>query len=490
MTSLLQDARLGAQRPRVHSVPRYSTSAGQEAIELAASAGLHLDPWQQLVLTDALAERPDGKYAAFEVGLIVPRQNGKGAVLEARELFGLVLGNERLILHSAHLFQTSLEAFRRILRLFQDTPDLDRLLKRVSQATGTEGIELTNGCRLKFVARTKGGGRGLTGDVVILDEAYELTQGQMDALLPTLMARPNPQVWYTSSPSLDAVSGEALFRLKARGEAGADPKLAWFDWGQERGSNLDDHNVWSAANPAYGIRMNDETIGVMRQALSDDGFGREVLGIWPETAGQIHISPALWKELAAPDAARPAEVAFSIDVTPNRDHTSITMCGPNADGQMLVGVVDHAEGTEWVVQRILDLREQWKPVTIAVDMAGPAGSLLVELEKAGITRPADPEKPQRGDLCVPTSREVSQAWGMFVDAARQKQIRHLDEHPLNVALAGAKTRFLADGQAWARRTSDVDISPLVAVTLGHWAYLTRIDLIDEEPPAPWVMFGD
>lgn len=480
---------LGAQRPRVHSVPRYVSSAGQEAVELAASAGLYLDPWQQLVLTDALGERSDGKYAAFEVGLIVPRQNGKGSVLEARELFGLVLGGERLILHSAHLFQTSLEAFRRILRLFQETPDLDRMLKRVSLATGSEGIELTNGNRLKFVARTKGSGRGLTGDVVVLDEAYELTQAQMDALLPTLLARPNPQVWYTSSPSLDAVSGEALFRLKERGEAGTDAKLAWFDWGQERGCDFDDPRVHAAANPAYGIRMTSETIEVMRRALSPEGFGREVLGIWPEAAGDIVISPALWRELAAPESPRPAEVVFAIDVTPNRDRASIMMCGPNADGQMVLGVVDHGEGTEWVVQRAAELKARWNPVAIGLDIGGPGGSLLVDLEKAGICLPADPEKPQRGALAVPTAREVAQAWGMFVDAARQKQIRHLDELPLNTALVGAKTRTLGDGQAWARKTSTVDISPLVGATLAYWAYVTRVDLIDREEPAPWVMFA-
>lgn len=471
------------QRPRVRSVPPYSTSAGYEAIDLARSAGLILDEWQQHVLVDALGETADGRYAAFEVGLVVPRQNGKGAILEARELFGLVLAGEEHILHSAHLFKTSRDAFRRILKLFQQTPDLDRLIKRISNTHGDEGIELTNGCRLSFVTRSKGGGRGLSGDVVILDEAYEVTGEQIAAILPTMISRPNPQVWYTSSPALDAVNGEALFALKERGEGEeTDDSLAWFDWGQKRGVNLDDPDVWAAANPSLGIRITTDFLRKMRKAFrsNPEGFAREHLGIWPETAGTAHISPALWKELAAPDADRPVDVVFAIDVTPNRDHTSITMCGPNADGQMLIGVVDHGEGTDWVVQRCLDLREQWNPVAFAIDMAGPAGSLLVEIEKAGIRRPEDPEKPLRGELAVPTAREVAQAWGQFVDAARQKQLRHLDDDPLNVALVGAKTRTLGDGQAWARRTSDCDISPLVAATLGHWAYLTRIDLINDD----------
>ena len=80
---------VGSQTPRILFRPPSLSSAGQEAVDLAASAGLFLDPWQQLALDVGLAERDDGKWAAFEVGLIVARQNGKNSVLEARELAGL-----------------------------------------------------------------------------------------------------------------------------------------------------------------------------------------------------------------------------------------------------------------------------------------------------------------------------------------------------------------------------------------------------------------
>src|SRR3954465_421045 len=116
----------GAQRPRHLHVPDYVSSAGEEAVELARMAGLHLDPWQELVLVHSLGERPDGRWRGFEGGLVVSRQNGKGAILEAMELAGLFLLGERLVIHSAHQFDTSLEAFRRLLFLIEDNPDLDR----------------------------------------------------------------------------------------------------------------------------------------------------------------------------------------------------------------------------------------------------------------------------------------------------------------------------------------------------------------------------
>ena len=91
LTTLLADVLRGAQKPRLCSVPGNAvTSDGTEAIELCEMAGLRHDEWQQTVLLAALGVRADGKWNASAVGLNVPRQNGKGSLLEARELAGFV----------------------------------------------------------------------------------------------------------------------------------------------------------------------------------------------------------------------------------------------------------------------------------------------------------------------------------------------------------------------------------------------------------------
>lgn len=477
---------LGAQRPRVSSVPRFSSSAGEEAVELAASAGLFLDPWQRWVLESSLGERPDSKWSAFEVGLIVPRQCGKGSILEARELFGLVLAEEKLIIHSAHLFKTSAEAFRRVLTLMQETPDLDRRIRKVSHTHGAEGIEMTNGCRLNFVARSKGGGRGLSGDLLILDEAFAVTPDQVEALMPTMSARPNGQLWYVSSPPLDAVTGEVLFAVKARGES-QDPDLFWADWGQLPGVDLDDPNVWAAANPALGFRITEETIARERRSMTPEGFGRERLGIWPETAGTQVISPQLWAELADPGAKRPEKVAFAVDVTPMRDHAAIVSAGFRPDGTVQLAVVDHREGVDWIPERLKVLRDRYDPVAVALDGKGPAAGLLFDLRQAGFAESDDKDRPRHGDLVLLHTGNVTDAFGMFVDRVRQRQIRHSDDVPLTVALNGAKTRPIGDGSAWARR-GNTDISPLVAATVATWALLTRAPVVQRDfaPSAVWL----
>ena len=179
MTLSLPDVLLGAPRPRLLHLPAevwttpnaddvFSYSeAGREAFELAASAGLVLDEWQRFVLDVGLSERADGKWSAFEVGLIVPRQNGKGSVLEARELAGLFLFGERLILHSAHEFKTANEAFLRVRTLIENTPDLMRKVKQIRQANEVS-IEMKTGARLMIVARSRGSCRGFVGECGIL----------------------------------------------------------------------------------------------------------------------------------------------------------------------------------------------------------------------------------------------------------------------------------------------------------------------------------
>src|SRR5262245_7496303 len=128
---------IGDQRPRIEHVPSYLSSAGADTIELASIAGLSLDDWQQHVLTGALGTGPNGHWTAFEVKVLISRQNGKGSLLEARELAGLYLfSTDRLLVHTAHEHKTASEHYRRVWGLIENTPDLDRRVQRHSSAYG------------------------------------------------------------------------------------------------------------------------------------------------------------------------------------------------------------------------------------------------------------------------------------------------------------------------------------------------------------------
>lgn len=425
----------------------------------------------------------------------MPRQNGKGTVYEIRALAGLYLLNERLIMWSAHEYKTAMEGFRRILGLITDTDDLRRRVFKVSNTNGDEGIELhgegrsrvTGRQRLRFIARSKGSGRGFSGECNLLDEVFALTEEQVAALLPTVSAQPNAQLVYASSPPLDALTGQPLFALRRRGEAGDDPGLGWFDWSVPAEADLDDPAVWARANPALGARISVETVERERRSMTAAAFARERLGVWPDAAGAAVVSPEQWQALAVEAGARPAEVTFMVDVSPDRQSAAILSAGYQADGRALLSVVDHRAGTDWIAERCGVLKRRWDPLVFVLDGKSPAATLLPGLAEQGITTPDDPDRVRRGDLVVLGTADVAIAWGWFVDAARQGLLAHLDEVPLTVALAGAKTRPLGDGSAWARR-GGTDITPLVAATGAYWALKSYSDVAaaEAEPSALWL----
>lgn len=451
----------GSQQPRLRSVPSYVSTAGDDAIELAASAGLHLDPWQQLVLRDAMGERADGKWAAFEVGLIVPRQNGKGSVLEALELYWLFLDDPDnpppLILHSAHEFKTSAEHFRRMRDLIQNAPHLMEQVQIIRTAAGSEAIEIKNGARLRFVTRTGGSGRGFSADLIIVDEAYNLMPESMGAVIPTMSARPNPQVWYTSSAGMEA--SEQLARIRERGVSGQDSQLAFFEWSVDPEARLDSIEAILQSNPAVGIRINIEFVLLEQATLPEEHYNRERLGIWATTKGEEVIPSHLWNELLVdPDSSPQDPVVFAFAVTPMQDAASISISGRRSDGLAHVETIEARSGTGWVVPRLIELAARWKPAAIVVDSTGPAGSLL----------PAIAESELNDDLIHKASvSDYAQACGAFYDACQNKLLRHRPDPTLDVAVSAGRKRPLAERWAWGRKGLS-DITPLESATLALW----------------------
>lgn len=460
---------LGAQRPRVSSVPGGDDAAGVEAIELAAAAGLILDDWQQFALRASLRERlrptlgrrkRDLAWSAFEVGLIVPRQNGKGSILEARELAGLFLLGEQLILHSAHEFKTAQEAFRRVLTLVENTDDLRKRVARIRTSHGEEGIELIGGQRLRFVARSTGSGRGFTGDCVILDEAYRLPPEAIGALMPTLSARPNPQLWYTSSAG--HLDSDVLRRIRERGIAGDSERLCYLEWSAPDNADPTDRQAWAQANPALGIRISADHIAVEQESMPPREFARERLGIWddPDAGGRTVWPVDAWTDCADASATIPdtAELAVAVDVSWDRTRAHAAVAAIRPDGLRHVQLIASGDGTDWVVPFLLDSQARRRPLSVAVQGSGaPAASLIEDLERAGLP------------VVVLNGADIAKACGGMHDAVIAGRIRHVGEPVLQQCVSAAVARPMGDAWALDRKRSPIDISPLVACTQALWA---------------------
>jgi hypothetical protein len=439
-----------------------------------------------------MGEASDGRWSAFECCVNVPRQNGKGGIIEARELWGLFIGGEKLILHSAHEFKTAKAAFKRVERLIRGCPDLHKRVKAYRYTVGEEAIELHTGQTLRFIARSKGSGRGFTGDCNILDEDMILGDEAMDALLPTMAAVENPQIWYLGSAGIGSLSVQ-LGRLRRRAlaaiEAGTlDPSLAYFEWsaalhadecppGCSAHDDAASDEAVLKANPAVGYRLTLEKVRNERMTLSPAGYARERLGVgdYPSDGTDTWqvIGEDAWRALADAKAKPTGPYSFSVDATPERDYASIVVACPWRGGTHLE-VVEHRAGMGWVVERARQLNEKWGPRCWVVDGGGPAGSLIPDLQEAlGVT------------VVQPKVREIAQATGQFYDAVADQSISHFDPPPLAVALAGAQKRPLGEAWAWARRGVGVDISPLVAATLAKWGLSAEVEEISDPLDNIW-----
>jgi hypothetical protein len=187
-------------------------------------------------------------------------------------------------------------------------------------------------------------------------------------------------------------------------------------------------------------------------------FARERLGVGtypPDEEEKEHPIPLEeWGLCADVSSEIDEQPSFAIDMTLDRAKTSIGAVARRSDGLAHLGVVDNRPGSDWVVERAVELNQRWKPPCFVVDPAGPAGSLIPDLEAAGVPV----EKIN--------ARQLAQLCGALHDDVVNKRVRHANTKLLNDAVIGAKKRNLADAWAFERRTSG-DSSPLLAVTLAR-----------------------
>jgi hypothetical protein len=470
---LTSSGTVGLRSPRIRSIPpAHSTDTGDAAVELAALAGLHLDPWEQDVLRDALGERENGKWSAFEIGLVCARQNGKTEILIARILAGLFLLDERLIIFSAHQFDTALEAFQRLIDVIDSTPEFAARVDKIHHANGKEGITLKNGQQVRFKARTRKGGRGFTSDCLIYDEAMDLPEMAHGSTLPTLSARPNPQVWYAASAvdQWQHENGVVLTRLRERGMTGGDESLAYVEWSVDAEDPeavtvemARDPQNWAQANPALGIRISLEHVEREQRAMGEREFAVERLGVgdWPRTDSQesIVIPAESWAELLDAESQLLDPVFIAWDTTPDRHSTAVAAAGKREDGLWHVEVIEHKRGTGWLPEFLAGVVERQQPAGVGTDKGSAAGALIPGINEALTQK-----------VIEWSGRDYANACATFYDAVMDQKLRHPGSPELDAAVASAVKRPLGEAWAWARQAGD--ISPLVAATLALWGART------------------
>jgi len=427
--------------------------------------------------------------------IVTPERQIKNQDLEVRELGGIFVLGESLIIHTAHEFKACVEHFRRVRDTVDSNDGLRRRVKSITTSHGDEAIELrptptlifgpgakrvrkSVSARLRFLARSRGSGRSFTADCVVYDEAMFLSNEQVGASMPTLSAVPNPQMYYTASAGYHDSTQLAMVRRRML--RGGDPSLAGAEWSisahtdtcrrdevNGRRSNRfivcgahddrDDPRSWAKANPALGIRITAVHVAQEMSAMSMDTFDRERLGVgdWPEEEETWSVvSEDQWNACAIADpggATRP--VAFAVDVArdmkaacivaawerPGRspyqfqDKLTAEVLPAGEPARVVIEIPRgcSSDGTDWVIPKLIELRRRWRPLAVAMPKNGPAAALIDDAEKAGI------------EVTKAGSAEEAQAFALFVTAVRDRKVAHMGRElapEMWSAMANAETR--------------------------------------------------
>ena len=343
---------MGSQEPSVRISPKYDQTDGGDATRLLSIGGLILDPWQADLLDDWMAITPSGRWVSTTCGISIPRQNGKTGLLQGRMSAGMVMYNEQVI-YTAHLQKTATETFEEMRDFFEGSA-MKKYVKEIKTALGREQIILKNGARIKFLARTRNGGRGQHGDLLIFDEAQELDDSAQASFLPAVSASLNPQVIYMGTPPDEASAGIVFRGIRDKILAGKTKTASWFEFSVKDIGDVANRERWADTNPALGRRMLMSTIEAEFEQMAPDKFARERLGWWsPNVTGHIDYAiPAdVWDACVSDQEKPEGKTAYGVKFS--MDGSKVALCGAviPEDGPARISLIElksTSHGTQWL----------------------------------------------------------------------------------------------------------------------------------------------
>ena len=452
------DRLMGSQEPSEKVAPVYKNSDGMDAIQLLRVGGILLDPWQADTLCDWMGRNTAGMWAAPTCGGSVPRQNGKSLLVQGRAIAGMLLFGE-LVIYTAHLQKTATETFEE-MRDFFEGPQLRRHVGGIRTALGREQISLTNGARIKFLARTRNGGRGQHGDLLIFDEAQELDEAAQGSFLPAISASLDPQTIYVGTPPGPESTGTVFRNLRQRALDGGSKKTAWFEFSVREIGDVSDTKRWAAANPALGRRIQPATVAGEAEQMAPDTFARERLGWWsPLAAGRpdLVLDGAAWERCAS-DALRPAgKTAYGVKFA--ADGSAVCLCGAvlPKDGPARISLLEMqpaGRGLAWLA----DWLNQRYGCASCVVIDGRGGADVLVERLAGTWK-------ARGSVVRPAVRDVVAAAGLLVNCVHEGQLTwYRPQEALAESARTAVRRPLGGGFAFGGENS----LPIEACALALW----------------------
>ena len=453
---------MGSQEPSVRIVPDYEYSDGDDAVKILKIGKLRPDPWQENAMLDWMGRNEEELWASSTCGLSVPRQNGKTLNVSGRSAAGMVLFGEWVV-YTAHLQKTATETFLELRGLFE-SPKLSKYVREIRNALGREQIILKNGGRIVFVARTRNGGRGLHGDLLIFDEAQELTTEQQASFLPALAASRNPQTIYIGTPPDEHCEGTVFRKIRDKAISGKSDNTSWSEFSEKEIGDVNDRSRWYRTNPALGRRILESTIASECEQMDPDTFARERLGWWSpilENKEEYAIDKDAWNKCISEESKPEGKTAYGIKFS--IDGTEVCLCGAviPENGPARISQIERkstSQSTRWLSDW---LNERYHDASCVVVDGRNGVDLLVDRIsetwrlKSSMIRPNAKDMISAATLLIDSVNENSLTWYRY-------------QEDLNDSAINSTKRSIGGGYGFGGSNS----IPIEACALALWGAKT------------------
>ena len=444
--------------PSCRICPAYELTDGIDAEKILRVGGTILDPWQMSALCDWMALTPYNRWVNMTCGGSVARQNGKSGLVEGRAEAGMLMYGEKVV-YTAHLQKTATETFEEMASFF-DVPKLRKHIKDIKTALGREQIILNNGARIKFLARTRNGGRGQHGDLLIFDEAQELDADQQASFLPAISASGNPQTIYVGTPPDPNATGGVFRKIRDTAIAGGTKSTSWFEFSVPEIGDVRDVSRWAKTNPALGRRILLSTIESECDQMAPDMFARERLGFWTpvvEHKTEYAIPKDVWDACKSEELKPEGKTAYGVKFS--ADGASVALCGaviPDK-GEARISLIElrpTGHGIGWLAEW---LNERYNRACCVVIDGRNGVDVLVE-------RIADTWR-MKGSVIRPTSRDMIAATGTLTNALNERSVSWFyQQEALNDSAITSVKRPVGGGWCFGGDNS----IPIEAASLALW----------------------
>lgn len=474
--------------PRLRVAQSYELTHGARVRAFAEGHGKRLMRWQLDVVNDWAAVDPDMQFVHRRNGGSIPRQAGKSdAVVEWICYLAAELGYG--VLYTAHNYDTTCEILRRIREIFGRRADdpkarhrrYNRMVLRCENSTAQEAFFFKSGGFICFSTRTKTAKLGFSFDVIVYDEAQELTTEQMQAIAATTSSgvHHNPQELFLGTPKRPGSFGNVFGPMRDEAHSSPEDDLCWWEWGVDEIGDIADESRWYQVNPSLGegiaslasLRMNCRKF----MKLGDEGvlaFAQEFLGYWlPGTAAVVApIDKYDWEACEVPldDSGNPIvpegePAAYAVKFSPDGSTGSIALC-LDADVPFVEVVANRSmrRGVTWFARWLYP--RLGHGVVVVIDGKSNAQTLNDKLIEEGVDE----------DLIIrPSTADVVSANTAFVDATRERAVSHAGQPALvdSATLTGLR-KIGRDGGFGFESNENADATLVEACALAYWCAMS------------------